>query len=73
MTGWHAILFALETEVIISLLASGLSGTRVIRLGGKSCWMTFRKYGFLFPALSPSGVVPRAAQDPFIPLVDTIA
>lgn len=28
----------------------------------KSSWKSFRKHGFLFPALSPGSIVPRVAQ-----------
>lgn len=36
MTGWLALLFAFETEVIVSLLAPAPSGSRVILLNGQS-------------------------------------
>lgn len=64
MTDRHAdgdrlILLAVEAEAIVSFLALGPSGTRVILLNGKSSWKSFRKHRFLFPSLSPSCMVPE--------------
>lgn len=70
MTGWHASWFAVVTEVILSLSASGPSGIKVLLLNGKSSWKTFKKYGCLFLALSPGSIVPRATQDPILQLLD---
>lgn len=64
MTDRHAdgdrlILLAVEAEAIVSFLALGPSETSVILLNGKSRWKSFRKCRFLFPALSPSCMVPE--------------